>query len=219
MSSFYDIYCVHPVGVTSHKPILKNQRAVCASFSRPSRGESTDSREENQVPTKENLKVAEENLEAEKMSTEITTSAEEVTSSEKVTEVTTESANENQSAEVATPGEMVEITKELAEKIQSENAESKDEGLPDENKNSSQTNQTHIIKRISRYTIETMGLISAEDLEAHGIIRRAKVSGYVCPICGSGSGPNGTGMEYNKTVTDHTSFTCFSGNHSFVACG
>lgn len=173
----------------------------------------TKSGEENQVPTKENLKVAEENLEAEKMSTEITTSAEEVTSSEKVTEVTTESANENQSAEVATPGEMVEITKELAEKIQSENAESEDEGLPGENKNSSQTNQTHIIKRISRYTIETMGLISAEDLEAHGI------TGYVCPICGSGSGPNGTGMEYNKTVTDHTSFTCFSGNHSFVACG
>ena len=185
------------------------------------------SREENQESAKENLKVAEENLEAEKMSSEITASAEEVVAAEKVTEAKTEPADENQSEEVAAPGEMIEITKELAEKALSENAEAQkaaterndflgeEEVLPGEKQSPAQKNEQCTVKKISQYTIETMGLISPEDLEAHGIIRRAKVSGYICPQCGSGSGPNGTGMEYNKTVTDHTSFTCFSGGHSF----
>lgn len=167
--------------------------------------------EENQVPAKENsrtnevpkgnLKVTEVNTEAEEMSSEVATGAEEVISSEKVTEVTTEPVNENLSAKVTTSEEMTEITKELAEKIQNAKSEA--------------DNTTTQIRKISRYTIEQIGLISPDALESHGIIRRARVSGYICPLCGSGGGPNGTGMEYNKTVTDHTSFTCFSGSHSF----
>ena len=165
------------------------------------------SREENQVPAKENLKVAEENLEAEKMSAETMEGAEKVTSSEKVTEV-------------KVPGEMIEITKELAEQVQSENAEAqkaateRNDFLGEDNE-PAQKNQTSIIKKISQYTIEQVGLISPDELEAHGIIQRARVSGYICPLCGSGNGPKGTGMEYNKTIKDHTSFTCFSGSHAF----
>lgn len=193
----------------------------------------TKSREENQVPAKENsrtnevpkgnLKVAEVNMEAEKMSSEVATGAKEVTSSEKVAEIKTELVNENQSEKITTSGEMVEITKELAEKIQKATTErndflgEEDDGLPGEKKKtqSEAEKNTNYIKKISRYTIERVGLISPDELEAHGIIRRARVSGYICPLCNSGGGPNGTGMEYNKTVTDHTSFTCFSGSHAF----
>lgn len=42
MSSFYNIYCVHPIGVASYKSILKNQRVTRASFSRPSIRESAE---------------------------------------------------------------------------------------------------------------------------------------------------------------------------------
>ena len=31
--------------------------------------------------------------------------------------------------------------------------------------------------------------------------------GYICPICGSGSGPNGTGI----TTKDGTHYTCWAG--------
>ena len=163
----------------------------------------TKSREENQEPARENSKVAEVNMEAKKMSAEVAASAEEIISSEKVTEVTTELANENQSAEVKAPGEMVEITKELAEKYV-RNAKTNSAG-----------DKIVRIKKISSYTIERVGLISPDELESHGIIQRARVSGYICPLCGSGSGSKGTGMEYNKKVEDHTSFTCFGGGHAF----
>lgn len=36
----------------------------------------------------------------------------------------------------------------------------------------------------------------------------ASVTGYICPICGSGSGPNGTGI----TTKDGIHFTCWAGN-------
>lgn len=41
-------------------------------------------------------------------------------------------------------------------------------------------------------------------------LKRAKKSGYICPICGNGSGKNGTGMEENKNKPKH--FTCFKCN-------
>ena len=37
---------------------------------------------------------------------------------------------------------------------------------------------------------------SPDELEARGIIRKAKQSGYVCPVCGNGSGRNGTGVSF-----------------------
>ena len=70
-------------------------------------------------------------------------------------------------------------------------------------------------KKISAATLEVINRLSPDELEAHGIIQQAKVSGYVCPICGSGEGSHGTGMAHNKKIETHTSFTCFSGNHSF----
>ena len=72
-----------------------------------------------------------------------------------------------------------------------------------------------VLKKISATTIETISQISPEELEAHDIIQQAKVSGFVCPICGSGDGSHGTGMEHNKKIETHTSFTCFSGGHAF----
>ena len=71
------------------------------------------------------------------------------------------------------------------------------------------------IKKISTATIETINRLSPNELEAHDIIQRARTSGYVCPLCGSGEGRHGTGMEHNKKIESHTSFTCFSGGHSF----
>lgn len=41
-------------------------------------------------------------------------------------------------------------------------------------------------------------------------LKKANKSGYICPICGSGSGKNGTGMEENKHKPKH--FTCFNCN-------
>ena len=71
------------------------------------------------------------------------------------------------------------------------------------------------IKKISTATIETINRLSPDELEAHDIIQRARASGYVCPLCGSGEGSHGTGMVHNKKTESHTSFTCFSGGHSF----
>ena len=71
------------------------------------------------------------------------------------------------------------------------------------------------IKKISAATIETINHLSPDELEAHDIIQRARTSGYVCPLCGSGEGSHGTGMVHNKRIESHTSFTCFSGGHSF----
>ena len=71
------------------------------------------------------------------------------------------------------------------------------------------------MQQFSQATLEAISRISPDILEEHGIIQPARVSGYTCPICGSGEGSHGTGMEYNAKVESHTSFTCFSGGHSF----
>jgi len=42
-----------------------------------------------------------------------------------------------------------------------------------------------------------------------GYLQRARVDGYICPICGSGSGPNGTGLTVSKKLLGR--FTCFAG--------
>ena len=74
---------------------------------------------------------------------------------------------------------------------------------------------TKPLKKFSTTTIERINRLEPEELEAHGIIEPARVSGYICPICGSGDGSHGTGMEHNKKIETHTSFTCFSGGHAF----
>lgn len=71
------------------------------------------------------------------------------------------------------------------------------------------------LKKFSTTTIERINRLEPEELETHGIIEPARVSGYICPICGSGDGSHGTGMEHNKKIETHTSFTCFSGGHAF----
>ena len=71
------------------------------------------------------------------------------------------------------------------------------------------------LKKFSTATIDRINRLEPEELEAHGIIQPARVSGYICPICGSGDGSHGTGMAHNAKLETHTSFTCFSGGHSF----
>lgn len=71
------------------------------------------------------------------------------------------------------------------------------------------------MKKISKATIERINQLSPDELVAHGIIQHARVSGFVCPICGSGEGSHGTGIEHNKKIETHTSFTCRAGKHSF----
>lgn len=67
----------------------------------------------------------------------------------------------------------------------------------------------------SKSTLDRIQKLSPDELVAHGVIQPARVSGYICPICGSGEGSHGTGMKHNEKVKTHTSFTCFSGSHSF----
>ena len=71
------------------------------------------------------------------------------------------------------------------------------------------------LKKFSTATLENINHLSPNELETHGVIQSARASGYICPICGSGEGTHGTGMAHNKKIESHTSFTCFSGNHSF----
>lgn len=42
-------------------------------------------------------------------------------------------------------------------------------------------------------------------------LQKARAEGYICPICGSGSGPNGTGI----TTKDEIHFTCFGKKRCF----
>ena len=42
----------------------------------------------------------------------------------------------------------------------------------------------------------------------YNYLEKAKVSGFICPICKSGTGKNGTGIE----TKDNIHFTCFAGN-------
>lgn len=71
------------------------------------------------------------------------------------------------------------------------------------------------MQKFSDTTLAKLGKLSPDELVAHGVIQPARVSGYICPICGSGDGKNGTGMKHNEKIETHTSFTCFSGKHSF----
>ena len=37
--------------------------------------------------------------------------------------------------------------------------------------------------------------LTPDQLELHGVITKAKTSGYVCPFCGNGTGEEGTGLD------------------------
>lgn len=76
-----------------------------------------------------------------------------------------------------------------------------------------QTKKT--LKKFSATTLEAISHISPEELETHGIITSARVSGYVCPECGSGDGAKGTGMTQNPKIESHTSLHCFACGQSF----
>ena len=71
------------------------------------------------------------------------------------------------------------------------------------------------LKKFSTATLETINRLSSDELETHGIIQAARVSGYICPICSSGDGSNGTGMTQNPKIENHTSLHCFSCGKSF----
>ena len=71
------------------------------------------------------------------------------------------------------------------------------------------------LKKFSASTIEVINRLSPDELETHGIIQSARVSGYVCPLCGSGDGSNGTGMTQNPKIESHTSLHCFGCGKSF----
>ena len=59
-------------------------------------------------------------------------------------------------------------------------------------------------QKISDTTIESINRLSPDELETHGIIQSARVSGYVCPLCSSGDGSHGTGMTQNPKIENHT---------------
>ena len=70
-------------------------------------------------------------------------------------------------------------------------------------------------KKVSERTIEKINSLTPDELVKHGVLQPARVSGFICPLCGSGGGPKGTGMQHNKKIADHTSFTCFSCKNAF----
>ncbi|MBR0288222.1 MAG: hypothetical protein IJQ82_04530, partial [Selenomonadaceae bacterium] len=71
------------------------------------------------------------------------------------------------------------------------------------------------LKKFSASTLETINHLSPDELETHGIIQSARVSGYICPLCGSGDGSHGTGMTQNPKIENHTSLHCFGCGKSF----
>lgn len=71
------------------------------------------------------------------------------------------------------------------------------------------------LKKFSTATLETINRLSPNELETHGIIQAARVSGYVCPLCSSGDGSHGTGMTQNPKIENHTSLHCFGCGKSF----
>jgi len=40
--------------------------------------------------------------------------------------------------------------------------------------------------------------ITPEELANHGVLSKAKTSGYVCPHCKNGSGDDGTGIDFQQ---------------------
>ena len=71
------------------------------------------------------------------------------------------------------------------------------------------------LKKFSAATLETINRLSPDELEAHGIIQPARVSGYVCLLCGSGDGSHGTGITQNPKIEKRTSLHCFGCGKSF----
>ena len=71
------------------------------------------------------------------------------------------------------------------------------------------------LKKFSAATLETINRLSPDELETHGIIQSARVSGYICPLCSSGDGSNGTGMTQNPKIENYTSLHCFGCGKSF----
>lgn len=58
--------------------------------------------------------------------------------------------------------------------------------------------------------------LKPDQLVAAGVLDPDKSGrGYCCPLCHSGTGKNGTGMEHNKEVENHTSFKCFACGEAF----
>jgi len=69
-------------------------------------------------------------------------------------------------------------------------------------------------KKLSKATIDAISRISPDELEAHGVIVKANVSGYCCPMCGNGTGDSGTGI--NPLVDDvHVGWHCFKCGETF----
>ena len=76
-----------------------------------------------------------------------------------------------------------------AKTVQIENAENISENTPDISELCTQLKQIHY-----------------SELVTHGILHRAKKSGFTCPFCGNGDGDSGTGIEefiQNGIVTSH----------------
>ena len=66
------------------------------------------------------------------------------------------------------------------------------------------TGGNHIMKYYEEYLPAIKDIIKAN---AFTILKKASKTGYVCPICGSGSGNKGTGI----TTQDGIYFTCWRG--------
>ena len=69
-------------------------------------------------------------------------------------------------------------------------------------------------KFISPETIDAINQLSPETLEAHGVIQKARSSGYICPECGNGSGKDGTGIKPLVT-NSHVGWKCHRCNEKF----
>jgi len=70
------------------------------------------------------------------------------------------------------------------------------------------------MKKISKATMTAINRLTADTLESHGVLIRARKSGYICPLCGNGDGKDGTGIK--PYVTDsHVGWKCFKCGESF----
>lgn len=70
------------------------------------------------------------------------------------------------------------------------------------------------MKKISKATMTAINRLTADTLESHGVLIRARKSGYLCPLCNNGDGKDGTGIK--PYVTDsHVGWKCFKCGESF----
>ena len=63
------------------------------------------------------------------------------------------------------------------------------------------------IEKISN--LDTKTIINEINSHEPNFLTPAKNKGYICPFCGNGSGPNGTGIVQDKKRADKVMFTCF----------